>query len=187
MNFPQLKIEQQFARISLEIKKPDLKVEQGKAHLQMKKKMADLIIRADNVEINVDNYPSNYDLGYKNTMDLGREIAGKGREVYLQYVKRSSNNGDRLMRIEGNTSISDIAVEENFSEEKELNLKWKRGPEIDVKKAKLEIDYKPGKMVFSSQLGQTNVDLNWGKVNISLRQYPYIDIQVIGGELNIKG
>lgn len=187
MNFPQLKIEQQFARIGLEIKQPGLKVEQGKAHLQIKQKMGKLNIRADNVEISAENYSACYDLGYKKPVDVSRDIAQKGREVYIEYVKRTSNNGDRLMRIEENTTFSDIAVEETFSGEKELSLKWKRGPEIDVKKANLEIDYKPGKSFFSSKLAQTKVALDWGKINIYLRKYPNIDIQVVGGELNITG
>lgn len=49
------------------------------------------------------------------------------------------------------------------------------------------MEYTPGRIIFYSQLAQTRVDLDWGKVNVYLKQYPHIDIQVIGGELNITG
>ncbi|NLM96926.1 MAG: hypothetical protein GX175_04840 [Halanaerobiaceae bacterium] len=187
LNFPQIRIEQQHALIGLDIKKPDLKTIQGKPLLQIKREMGKLDIETDHVEINVDNYPSYYDLGYRKPADISKDIAGKGREVYLEYVKRTSINGDRLMRIEENTTISDIAVDETFSGEKEVNLAWIRGPEIDVIKAELSMEYTPGRIIFYSQLAQTRVDLDWGKVNVYLKQYPHIDIQVIGGELNITG
>jgi len=184
MYFPQLKIDQQFAKIGLDIKPSDFKVDQGKSNLQIIQEMGKLKLKSDIVEIKVNNYPAEYDLGYRNPGDAGKEFAQKGKEAYRQYLSKTSRDGDRLMRIEENTTITDLAVETTYSAPGELSLKWKRGPEIDVTKNNLEIDYQPQKPIFKSQINFTKVDLDWGKVNTRVKQYQDIDISLIGNSLN---
>ncbi len=187
MNLPQIQIKQQYAKIGMNIKKPQLNINQNKAKMNIKQPTAKLQIRQKNVNVKIDNYPHRYDLKMKNFTDIRKELKNKSIQKLMGGISRTARNGDRLMRIErkGN-NIQQIAAEETFPPQKQLDLKLLRGPNFQVEANKLEIDAQEQKTIIKARVNKPNSNLNWGKVNVRMAQYNDINIYVKGGSVNTR-
>ena len=81
MNSPRLDITQIPGKIGINQKPPSTRISQPQADLEIKQQQGNLNIKKDSVEIKVDNYPSRYDLGYRNIEDMLKDIKNKGQQV----------------------------------------------------------------------------------------------------------
>jgi len=84
------------------------------------------------LKVYVDNYPARKDIGLYNIADRGKDIAEKGQQTALKAASFYAETGDKLRDFE-NYRIADLAEEIMYTEERELTLKFKRGPNIDVR------------------------------------------------------
>ena len=98
-----------------------------------------LKIRKDTVEIKVDNYPSQYDIGYRKTLDFIKERAQKSLANGYKKIGEIAQSGDKLMDFK-NYDIAQVVKEEDREEELDIGLTHRRMPEITVKSPQLEID-----------------------------------------------
>jgi hypothetical protein len=185
MKMPQIKIEQRTGKIGLQIKKPQQSLRQEKSTLEIHQDVGKLKIKKDVVEVNVDNYPARYDLGYKNSSDMVKQSARQGKEAVIKAIGQYSQQGDQLMRIENKGKpLVQQAKQATQAGKKEIGLRWKRGPKINVKPHKLELDYKPNYPSIKSSMGSVATDLERGTVKVSLDQYNKLKISLTGNRLN---
>ena len=185
VDMPKVNITQIPNKIGMNIKEPKTNISKQKSNLDVSQQPGDMQINENMVKVNVDNYPAHYDLGYKNYKDFSSENAQKGKQSVLTGIAKYARQGDQLMRIEnGGKPLLSQAKAENKPENKEVTLGWKRGPEINVKKPNLKINYNPNKPTVNFQKGSVNSDLDWGKVSTFLRQKENFDIEVRGNNIN---
>ena len=182
---PQITINQIFARIGMDIRKPEHSIKQTKPETTIEQGKGKQQINQENVKVNIDNYPARYDLGYRNYKDFMKDFAQEGQQTSLSQIKKYASQGDQLMRIEnGGKPIISQAKQENKPSQKEIALRWKRGPKISVKENSLDISYSPQKVKSNLSRGKVNSNLNWGKVNTYLEQKADLEINVRGHNLN---
>ena len=96
-------------------------------------------IKKDTVEIKIDNYPSQYDIGYRKTLDFIKERAQKSLANGLEKIGEIARSGDKLMDFK-NYDVAQVVKEEEREEEPEIGLTHRRMPEITVKPPQIEID-----------------------------------------------
>lgn len=89
-------------------------------------------INSNLLKIYIDSYPARKDIGLYNIADRGKKIAQKGQQKALRAASFYAETGDKLRDFE-NYKISDLAEEIMYNKERELTLKFKRGPNIDVR------------------------------------------------------
>jgi len=185
VNMPQITINQIFTRIGMDIRKPEHSIKQTKPETTIEQGKGKQQINQENVKVNIDNYPARYDLGYRNTKDFMKDFAQKGKQTGLSQIKKYASQGDQLMRIENNGKpLASQAKQESKSAEKEIVLRWKRGPKISIKENQLDINYKPQKVNTNFKKGNFSSNLNWGKVNTYLEQKADLEIKLRGHNLN---
>jgi len=185
INIPKLNITQVPNKIGINIKEPEYEINQTKPETSIEKGKGKQQISQKNARVNVDNYPARYDLGYRNYKDFMKDFAQEGKQSMLSQIKKYANQGDQLMRIEnGGKPIISQAKQENKPSQKEIALRWKRGPKISVRENSLDINYSPQKVKSNLSRGEVSSNLNWGKVSTYLEQKADLEINVRGNNLN---
>ncbi len=184
MRTPQLVINQQSTVINLRTREPEIEVERKKPSLEIRQLAGKLEIKSSSARVEVDSYPARYDLGYKNSRDISRDIAAKGQQAVMAAVARYAQNGDCLMDFQHNKA-ADIAAEEASSKPVEIGLKFKRGPVYQVTPAQNSIRYESGKTEIEvgglNELNRPYIEVNRGRVEAGIEQYADIEISVRGG------
>lgn len=181
----QLEINQSFAKIGMDIKEPELKLSKSKGEMSLDKGPGEQSIKKKDSKVNIDNYPAEYDLGYRNYKDFMKDFSQKGKKTALSQIAKYANEGDQLMRIEsGGDPIVFQAKENSKSIEKDIGIRWKRGPSISVSKDQLDINYNPKNLKGNYTESNVSSELNWGRVNTYLKQKANLEINVRGNNLN---
>ncbi|MFP4372319.1 MAG: DUF6470 family protein [Halanaerobium sp.] len=85
-----------------------------------------------NLDLNIDSYPSRKAMGFYKIADSSKKFAQKGIESAQESAAFYASTGDKLSDFE-NYKISDLGSEIMYSEQQELVIAYKPGPNIDFK------------------------------------------------------
>jgi len=186
MRIPQLLIRTIDAKIDLHTIPAQLEIRQRKADMFQRQPPGILEIESQNVQVLIDNYPTRYDLGFRNVIDLARDYAARGRQALLNAIGRYAEQGDRLRQfhVPGNT-VARIAAENAKDEPREIGLKPVRGPEFTVIPPELSIRYTAREPELVVKPNPPEFTYTRGDVVIRMVQYPRVEIEWVGRELDI--
>jgi hypothetical protein len=190
MDFPQIRMESNFGRIGLTTQNAYQTIAQPKAEMSIRQPKADLNIETTEGKLTIDQTKAWEDMDLKHIFRRIEEYAQNGYQDWLSGLARMSQEGDDLMKIEaGGNPIPEHAkinsespmydfnigfVPSHFSvktnyQPGNLKIDWRtNNPEIDVKVNKPQIEYTPGKVQ--------------GEIN----QWPSLNIDFIGLEVDEK-
>lgn len=187
LRIPQLLIRTVDAKIAMDTIPARLEIRQPKAEMYQRQPHGILEIESRNVEVLIDNYPTRYDLGFRNMRDLAREWAARGRQAALKAIGQYAEDGDRLRQfhIPGNT-IELIAVERAKNEPREIGLKPVRGPEFTVIPPELSIRYTAQEPELIVHPKRPEFNYFRGDVVIKMVQYPRVEIEWVGRQVDIQ-
>lgn len=85
-----------------------------------------------NLDLNISSYPARKTMGFYKMADSSRKFAKKGLQAAAKAAAFYASTGDKLSDFK-NYKISDLAAEIMYSEQKELVIAHKPGPNIDFK------------------------------------------------------
>jgi len=85
-----------------------------------------------NLDLNIDSYPSRKAMGFYKISDSSKQFAQKGLQSARESAAFYASTGDKLSDFE-NYKISDLGAEIMYSEQRELVIAYKPGPNIDFK------------------------------------------------------
>src|SRR6056297_965814 len=102
MHLPVVEITQNPAKIGINIKNSKIKVKKQMDSIEINSKNGDIKIDKKYAKVKVNNYPSYYDLGYKNPDDFTFEIADRGKNSAGRAIIHYANNGDKLADFKNN-------------------------------------------------------------------------------------
>ena len=177
----ELRINQQFGKLKLNIKPPDMKLQTDtKADFQIQKQDGRLKIDTKYAKVDINYDQTRAVLNDRTQPMYSKKIAQEAYQKSVEGIKRYARQGDQLARIEnkGNPLISQIKSNSQ-DEKKELSLKWKPSPEINAQKGGVEIDYTPAKLKIESQSSWPKTDLDWGKVEGYLDPEPKFEVEAV--------
>ncbi|GAB6138164.1 DUF6470 family protein [Halanaerobaculum tunisiense] len=178
-----LKINQQFAKLGLQIKDPQAKVNQKSGQFKLEQIPGKLKINSKPVQVEIDLSKARADLNYKDHKLYSKEIAQEGNRTALQGIARRAREGDQLAAIEKEGKPIVQQAKKSLQEKKQkIGLKWKRGAEVNVKSGNQNIKFKPQDsdgVKLESTPDQVKVDLDWGRVKAYQQQKPKLEIRAV--------
>ena len=114
---------------------PVERISEEKRQSQDSRRESGVVSKSREAVLEIDQYPVFEGLGYKSTIDLLRESSQRAYQHVMEYIGKTSADGDRLAAIElGGTPLADIAERDAFPE-KDLSIGAAPGvgPKFDVK------------------------------------------------------
>ncbi len=114
MRIPQIRMEQKYARLGLDIQKSVQEIRQPPAEVIMRQEPAQLEIHQPLGKLTIDSSEAQANIDLRGPLRRGRENAEYGYQKWLEAIAFISQSGDRLAAIErkGNP-IAEIAFEES--------------------------------------------------------------------------
>lgn len=85
-----------------------------------------------NLDLNIDSYPSRKAMGFYKTGDSIKNFAQQGIETAQAAAAFYASTGDKLSDFK-NYKIADLGAEIMYSEQREIVIAYKPGPNIDFK------------------------------------------------------
>ncbi|MFC7373029.1 DUF6470 family protein [Fictibacillus iocasae] len=190
MNVPQLRIQTTNAQLDLNIQKPTQEIEQRPADLSIQQPKAELQIETIPGKLSIDQTKAREDMDLKSIARRIEEFAQNGYSDWLSGIARMAQQGDALMMIEhGGHPIADQAKENSESPMYDFNIGFVPSAgsvKIDYQPAKVNIDIKDNKPVIEVCVNKPKHNYTPGVVHGEMKQWPSINIEVIGLEIDEK-
>lgn len=112
MQLPQLRIDQQFAKIGITMQDAKVTMQHQPAELSIQQPQADVNIDTRPGKLSIDQSQAFHDLGQYPVKEAVRLDAQEGKQKVAEGTRRRRQEGDRLMKIEhGGNPIAQIAKE----------------------------------------------------------------------------
>ncbi|WP_419877942.1 DUF6470 family protein [Brevibacillus centrosporus] len=114
MRLPQIRMEQQFIKLGLDIQKPVQEIQQPKAELNIRQEPAIIEIHSPQGELSIDSSEAQANLDLRSPARRIRDNAEYGQQKWLEAIAQISLEGDRLAAIENKGNpIADLAFEDS--------------------------------------------------------------------------
>lgn len=191
--------------MGLEIRKTNalLDVERIRGGLEMHTQNSVLQYRQKHVKVNIDTelpkveidqYEAFASAGLKNAMDQGKDAAQRGYSQALEYIAKTAQDGNMLAAIErGGNPIAEIARRDTYTEhEFVLDTIPKVGPRFSVKGGSISFEpHTDGQGIASGvegtyTAGRVNISYTLDDVRIFMKQYPSIQINYTGENVDVR-
>ncbi|SHJ66512.1 DUF6470 family protein [Paramaledivibacter caminithermalis] len=176
--------------IGMNISQGKMNIDYGKSNFHMQTKNPKINMEITQPKVNIDQTKPLGEIGLKKITDFIKTNVEKGKQVCLQGISRIVQQGNELAMIEaGNTAIPRQSEYNAFDQyKKEVNVDFipKSRPEISLEEGTVKINFKKGEVNIENKPQEVNLDYTLGKVEIYLKQKPFIDIEYIGNKLDIK-
>ena len=85
-----------------------------------------------NLDLNIDNYPPRKAMGFYKIADSTKKFAQKGLETAQEAAAFYASTGDKLSDFK-NYKVPDLGAEIMYSEQREIVVAYKPGPNIDFR------------------------------------------------------
>lgn len=167
-----------------------MNIDYGKSNYNLQTRNPKIDMEITQPKVKIDQTKPLAEIGLKNIFDFTSSNVQKGRQAAFRGIGKIAKQGDELARIEMGSNIIASQAEYNAFEQnkKEVNIDFipKSRPKIELKEGKVNINVQEGEVDIQSKPQDVNLNLNRGKVEIYLRQKPFIDIEYIGNHLDFK-
>lgn len=183
----QLRIEQEFARLGLNIKKPFLLLRNVQPEIELRIEKPELRLHSPRPKVYIDQRRCFADMEKRTLDEFMRYHAQLGREQVLQAIGDIAEEGDMLARIEEGVRLEDLA-EKGFGEGADFNVTAipKQPPDITWEVHPVEVEFVPGRVDLELKRGRVENYFTPGQVEVYLEQKNYIRIDWVGENLDIK-
>lgn len=185
-----LKITTRHGLIGMNTTQGKMNIDYGKSNFRMETKNPKIDMNITQPKVMIDQTKPLAEIGIKKISDFIKTNAGEGKAVCSKGIARIVQQGNELARIEtGNNAISSQARYNAFDQyKKEVNIDFipKSRPKVDLKEGKVDINLEKGEVSVQSKPQDVNLNYNAAKVEVYIRQNPFIDIEYIGNHLDFK-
>lgn len=181
----QIRIDQQYAKIGLDIQKPFLNLKTTLPAVELDIKEPRLKMESKRPVIHIDQTQCFADAGKRKPLDFAWYCADLARSEAAAGIDRIVSDGNYLSQIDIGSSVPELAAA-SMDESVDYNLTAipKQRPDIwfDLYPVRFELDR--GIVDLQLQRGQFDSELQQGKVSAYLRQQNYIKIDWEESRLN---
>lgn len=188
MNIPRIQIQQGYSRIGLEITKGQQSIEQPRPSLNMTQQRGKLVMERTNPALEIDSSRAWSALGVAPIAEMNDRIAQSSHQISMHNIAEIARAGDRMMAIqEGGNVFAEIARENVFKDRPRIEVTGEPGYDnVDITfiPGQVNTTYIPGEVTFNPETHKPVIDYQLGKVNTYLTQKNYINISVIGNQLD---
>lgn len=183
MRLPQIRIDQQFARIGMSMEDAKVQMSQPEADLSIKQPPADVNIEIRPGKLSIDQSQAFHDLGQYPVKEAVRLEAEEGKKLVAEGMRRRRREGDQLMKIEnGGDPIKQQAKTRMPREYRPFNIgviPSYNSVKINYEPADVNVDIQANKPVIRSQANPVQRQVTPANFDVYLDQQNYIDISFV--------
>jgi hypothetical protein len=182
MQLPQIRLEQTYIQMGLNIRKPVQEIEQPKAELNMRQEPAIVEIEYPYNHIQIDSSRAKRQIGIRTQSEFSDYNASFAKEKLLEAIGRISSEGDRLMAIEtGENAIANIAAERYLETTPDIPpAGHDEGVDISYPYQPIRIDVQRRGFSMDPVIRPPILKYTPGKVEGHIRQWNRVDIDFVG-------
>lgn len=180
MNIPQLRIDQQFARIGIETNNATVGIQQGPAQIEIQQPNANININTKPGKLTIDQSQAFADLGQYPIGEAIRREANEGLQKVQEGSRRRRRQGDMMMKIEnGGDPLKLIAKQNAPRQVRPFNIGFipsHGSVKIDYQPAEVEVNNQANKPIINTKETPVSQSYRRGNVDVYLQQKNYIEI-----------
>lgn len=181
-----IRITQQPALLGLKTTHPTIELESTPAVLKRHPGSSQLNVERKEPRMEIDSSPSREALGYYGPEAFTRMIVEKGKQMVLDGIGRRAAEGSEMVDVHKNGFvIPDLAEREAWEGQVQLEIAYKPGPRISYTPGKVDVQVEVQQDKFEVIPPQFDLQLNWGHVDMYVRQQNYIDIEWTGSLIDL--
>ncbi|RAR42453.1 DUF6470 family protein [Paenibacillus sp. MDMC362] len=188
MNIPRIQLQQGYSQIGLQTTKGQQSIEQPRPSLNMNRQSSVLEMERTMPSLMIDSRKAWSALGKPRIEELTDRLAQSSLQISMQNIAEIARNGDRMMAIQqGGSVFAEIARENVFKDRPRVEVMGEPGydnVEITFIPGQVNTTYIPGGVTFNPETYKPVIDYQPGKVSTYLTQKNYINISVIGNQLD---
>jgi len=164
----------------------ELNIESTPAELKVRQEIGRISIKTKKPKLEISQYEAMAQMGYKKPSDAAAELAQIGKQKALEYIAAKTEEGRRLQAIEkGGNPIREIAIDKAWPQkERQGGFTPFAGSSFHAEPA--EIIITPPEVKNAVHIGyeaefipgKVNIEYRRGQVNIYMRQYPEVKIDI---------
>lgn len=165
-----------------------LSIEQPKADFEMVQKQPKLTMHTEQGHIIIDQRQCFNESGLKDNRALMEQMVQESRMALLEGISRTSYEGNMMAAIENKIdAVAEIAAA-NSIRMFDYNIDFipKSRPKIDFTGGNLDIQVEEGYVDVKAIPQKPIINVELGKIDIYLRQYPSINFQYVGNSVDTK-
>ncbi|HZK43218.1 MAG TPA: DUF6470 family protein [Syntrophomonadaceae bacterium] len=173
----QIRIDQQFAKIGLDIQKPFLGMRTIHPKIELNIEKPQLEIHSPRPKIYIDQTQCFADMDKRTPSAFSEHWAGIARSKAFEAIGIISSEGDMLGQIENGITLEDLAASA-MDTQVDFNVTAvpKQPPKIDFDTRPVQIHYQKGKVNLHLNRGRVENHFEQGKINAYIRQQNYLNI-----------
>ncbi|MEA1962362.1 MAG: DUF6470 family protein [Bacillota bacterium] len=173
----ELHINQQYAKIGLNIQKPSLELRTTQPQIELKTTRPELSIESPRPRMTIDQSQCFADVNRRGIVDFARYNAQQGASDAMAGIARRASEGDMLAKINGIT-VEQLCADSAYQGEIDYNIGTipKQPPRIDWDIRPVTTDLKRGTVDLRLHRGTFENNFQRGKVETYLLQKNYLDI-----------
>jgi len=156
-------------------------IEQPKGKLEINQPKAEMHINSELPKVIIDQYQCFAEAGLKNPTDLMKDIRQWSYKCLMEGIANYNQEGDMLARIETGSNPMPMIAENRAFPRYDFNIDFipKSRPKIDVKMGHVDINWDIKKPIINYAVRKPVIDYQPGKVEISMRQWPDLEINFV--------
>ncbi|MCT2537254.1 DUF6470 family protein [Aquibacillus koreensis] len=180
MNFPQIRLQSQMAKIQLNTTDSVQTIEQPKATQSIQQSKANMQIHTSPSRLTIDQTQAWEDMNIKHVSRMIEDAAQAGRQDAAKGTTRRVREGVELMQIENNGNpIARQAKQNSEGEPKQFNIGWipsHGAVKIDYQPSNVDIDVNVSKPNIQTQINKPKINYQPGSVDVDIAQRNSLDI-----------
>lgn len=173
----QIRIDQQFAQIGLNITKPFLAMQTTQPQIELTIEEPKLEIHSPRPKVYIDQRECFADKDRRTPEAFSAYWAGIAKNKAIEAIATISSEGDMLGQIERGITIEDIAAQA-MDNMVDFNVTAvpKQPPKIEADVRPVEVKLHRGTVDLKLHRGRVEHNFQWGKVNVYIEQQNYLKI-----------
>jgi Family of unknown function (DUF6470) len=182
MKMPQLRMQSQMAQIEIQQTPGNQVIRQPKADISIQQPKPEIRMRTTPSRLTIDQTKAFEDMNLMNILKRNEKFAQEGKQAVLDGIARRAQQGTELMKIEhkGKPAITQ-AVQNAFPPMKRLGITFIPSPfsvKTSYQPSQLQIDVQTHRPITNARPKQVEHDYEKGEVNIRMKQYQHLTIEV---------
>lgn len=185
-----LKITMRQGFIGLNINRGAMNIDYGESNFRMETRDPKINMEITQPKVRIDQTKPLAEIGLKEVEELIKTSVRNGRQACLSGIGKIVRQGNELSRIHsGVNPIPSQAKYNAFDQNmKEVNIGFipKSRPKITLDEGNVEIDLLEGEVNIENRPQDVYLDVDIAKVEVYIRQKPFIDIEYVGNNLDMS-
>ncbi|MDF2909278.1 MAG: hypothetical protein K0Q56_158 [Sporolactobacillus laevolacticus] len=195
MTFPHLEMHQVFGKIAMSTQNAVQTMRQPKADQSIQQPKAEMTIERQPAKVAIDQSAGWHNLDLKSARVRIAEAAEAGKQAVLDGISRHAQEADELLHIERNKGKNLFAKQAaNNVDLAVIGTHYNTGStpaseavSYEVTPAQLQISWQTHAPIIEAGVRAPELTYQPGQVNVSMQQYPSLDIQAVGIYVDEKG